>query len=183
MFFVILKNITHIHVHGPVPLQATQKAHVIAMGKTQKRAREVEEVSPDSLVDTVLKADDTEPAEKLIHISQLWDGESQLPDYFVRTKSFIDSLQGVAADAELVELYQEYALKTDAALLDEIKQLKSDGVMSKKEGKALTTASESDRKRMLFVRILMIAMEAASGDEEGEGMLHRVCCMCIAACV
>ena len=111
------------------------------------------------------------PTEKLIMASQLWgQDEAAEPDFFAAIKPFLDGLgskegAGATEDEELIALYDEYNSKTDKELMDEVKLL-ANGVISKQETRALKEASVAERKRFLFVRVLIIAMEA---EEDGEG--------------
>jgi len=67
---------------------------------------------------------------------------------------------------ELKELYEEYRVKTDAEMLVEIKELKAGGGLSKKEAKDMKEMPGSEKKRVLFTRILVIVMEAEDEDED-----------------
>ena len=147
------------------------------MGKTAKMVKRSREAEAALSIETKLKgifsSTDGEPAEKLIGASALWDelgsALESVPDFFAQVKPFVDSLDASdEQDKELKELYEEYAAKSGEALNDEIKELRSNKVFSKREAKELMELADAERKRFLFVRVLVIAMESAEG-EEGDG--------------
>jgi hypothetical protein len=147
------------------------------MGKTAKMVKRSREAEAALSIETMLKgifsSTDGEPAEKLIRASALWDeleiALESVPDFFAQVKPYVDSLDASdEQDKELKELYEEYAAKSGEELNDEIKELRSTKVFSKREAKELIELADAERKRFLFVRILVIAMESAEG-EEGDG--------------
>eukprot|EP00966_Prymnesium_polylepis_P281881 6513810-Prymnesium_polylepis.1 len=95
--------------------------------KAEKRARETKQTLSSQL-EAVWARGDLSPTHKLISASELYDmageGCSALPDYFAQVKRFVEGLDASPdGENELVELYQEYAAKSDAELQDEIKEL------------------------------------------------------------
>ena len=147
------------------------------MGKSkgqQKRARE-EGVAPsvDTMLTAILSVEGESPTAKLIQASELWSAEPAPTEaFFSKVRPYVESLtssKGVAeddAEDELMELFEEYEAKSADALLGELDELKSAGVLSKKEAKALKGMSAEEQRRLLFVRILVIAMETDDADDE-----------------
>ena len=136
------------------------------MPKVSKSSKRAREPSFEESLNAVLSATDEEPATRLILASQLFHTADDAPDYFEKTKAFVASLdKSIEADRELSELYEEYAAKTEPELADEVKELKTSGVLKKKEAKAIMQVPMGERKRMLFARILVIAMESEDGNE------------------
>ena len=114
------------------------------MGKTAKMVKRSREAEAALSIETKLKgifsSTDGEPAEKLIRASALWDEPDtaleSVPDFFAQVKPYVDSLDASdEQDKELKELYEEYAAKSGEALNDEIKELRSTKVFSKREAK------------------------------------------------
>ena len=139
----------------------------------QKRAREAAAPSFDTVLNAILSVEGESPTNKLIQASQLWSTEpASTASFFAKVRPYVESLTSsnkVPADEaedELMELFQEYEGKTAETLIGEVDELKSAGVLSKKEAKALKQSGVEEQRRMLFVRILVIAMESEDGDED-----------------
>ena len=147
------------------------------MGKRKRSRSEQQPQGLDQQLKGVLAMEELPPTAKLILASQLWDSQEDggsLPDYFQKVKPVIEGLDPKEENVEeLTALYGEYATKGDAETLAEIKELRAGGMLNKKMAKELTAAPAAERKRHLFVRILIIAEEAEDDDildggEDGE---------------
>ena len=153
-------------------------------GKKAKAAKSAPaEPSFDQELQTIWDQKDESPTSRLLDASQLWASDECQEDFFVKVKPFLDKFDSkkgaseAVAEDELIALYDEYVSKSEPALLEEVKELRSAGVLSKVEARALKEMSSAERKRLLFVRILVIAMEAeedgddigSDGDEAADG--------------
>ena len=139
------------------------------MGKSKgqmKRARE-EGVAPsvDTMLTAILSVEGESPTAKLIQASELWSAEPAPTEaFFSKVRPYVESLtssKGVAeddAEDELMELFEEYEAKSADALLGELDELKSAGVLSKKEAKALKGMSAEEQRRLRVAAPIVMAL-------------------------
>ena len=138
------------------------------MGKRSRTKRQQPTLSEK--LEIIFTTASASPTAKLIISSMLWDDVPGMPDYFESVKSFVGGLDNNSPEGEdeLVALYQEYAAKNDVELVAEVKELKKYGLITKKQVKLLSKTCEGERRRQLFVRILIIADECGEEEEDEE---------------
>ena len=133
----------------------------------RKRARDAGRTAPtlQERVDAILAQADEAAHSRLCTAAGLdWGGVKD--DFFDVLRPFVQTLD---PDSTESELFSESESKDDATVLEESNFLVRQFAISEDEGTAMKEAAPADRRRMLFVHLLVDANEEVLGEgEEGE---------------
>ena len=133
-----------------------------------KRAR----TTLQSRIDAILADKDDDAGSKLCTASIEWDDGTEKDDFFDVLTPFVKTLDPESMEAQL---FFESQTKEDATVLEEASYLVRSNVIDEEEEAEMKAAAPADRKRMLFVHLMLdadeeelVEGEEGEGDEDGE---------------
>ena len=133
-----------------------------------KRTRDEPAAGLQVRIAAILNEADDEPSMKLCTASLEWDKGTVKEDYFTVLRPFVETLAQSSMEAQL---FFESESKDDATVLEEARFLVRSSVIGEEDEVALKAAAPADRKRMLFIHLLIDAddEELVEGEEGEEG--------------